>query len=342
MNNSLERPFISVIIPVYNVQEYIIKCLDSIVNQDISCTIEVIIVDDCGQDQSIALAKEFVTKNSSSKINFKLIRHPHNKGQGAARNEGVKAAKGKYLFFIDSDDSLFPDSLRTLVQFAATSNYDIIEGQTAYSNQEGQIFKKTQCRGCHNVNPDELWQIGNIWKPVCWNKIIKRDYFIKHNLWFIEGIFYEDLHWATLVALSDPQIMVIPNVTYNYLIRSNSTTHTITEKHIGSFKKLLNSLKDIYLKNNKIWKDETIVNFVAQFERLRSMSIDLIIPYCNESIKRSYIDEIRLIKLVGYSEILTNKNLDIKHKLKITPLFCGILATSLIKAKSFVSKLLSK
>lgn len=342
MNNSFESPLISVIIPVYNVQEYIIKCLDSIVNQDISDPFEIIIVDDCGQDQSMTLAKKFAANHSSSKINFVFIRHPYNKGQGAARNEGVKAAKGKYLFFIDSDDSLFPNSLSNLLRFAATSDYDIIEGQTAYSNQEGQIFKKTQRSDCHNVNYDELWQIGNIWKPVCWNKIIRRDFFIKHNLWFIEGIFYEDLHWATLVALSDPQIMVIPDVTYNYLIRSNSTTHTITEKHIGSFKILLNSLKDIYLGSNKIWKKETIINFVAQFERLRSTSIDLIVPYCNNSISREYIDEIRRISIVGYTKILTNKSLDLRLKIKVTPLFCGIFAATLIKTKSFISKHLRK
>ena len=98
-------PKVSVIIPVYNTEKYLEKCLDSVCNQTLS-DIEIICVDDCSTDNSLNILKEYAQKDNR----IKLIEFKENKGAAAARNEGIKAATGEYIGFIDSDDYPETDS----------------------------------------------------------------------------------------------------------------------------------------------------------------------------------------------------------------------------------------
>ncbi|MFW5517943.1 MAG: glycosyltransferase family 2 protein [Segatella copri] len=105
---------ISIIILVYNVEQYIEECLMSVTNQSITEGIECILVDDCGQDNSAAIAKRFVDSYQGD-IRFTFIQREKNGGLSAARNTGIKAATGKYVYFLDSDDCLVPSAIETLI-----------------------------------------------------------------------------------------------------------------------------------------------------------------------------------------------------------------------------------
>ena len=99
---------ISIIIPVYNVEKYIVKCLQSVASQTLTKGIECIIVDDLGSDNSIQLALDFIN-NYEGDISFSIIHRKQNGGLSAARNTGIEAATKKYLYFLDSDDEITPD-----------------------------------------------------------------------------------------------------------------------------------------------------------------------------------------------------------------------------------------
>ena len=104
-------PFFSIIIPVYNVQKYIARCLDSVVNQSFK-DIEIIIIDDCGNDDSINIAKEYANKDSR----IRILKNSENKGLFHTRIEGERVANGKYIMHVDSDDHIHLDACQILHQ----------------------------------------------------------------------------------------------------------------------------------------------------------------------------------------------------------------------------------
>ena len=120
---------ISIVIPIYNVEKYILNCLLSIVNQKKTIhTIECILVDDCGNDNSIKIASDFI-KQHGKDIEFKLIKHKYNRGLSAARNTGISACSGDYVLFLDSDDTLPEDSIYNLSNPLDSYPYDFVIGE---------------------------------------------------------------------------------------------------------------------------------------------------------------------------------------------------------------------
>ena len=114
---------ISIIVPVYNVESYIYNCLTSIVSQKTVHEIECILVDDCGNDNSIEIIRQFI-KDYTGRIAFKLVGHNHNRGLSAARNTGLDICTGDYVLFLDSDDVLPQNSIHNLSQPLKYYQYD--------------------------------------------------------------------------------------------------------------------------------------------------------------------------------------------------------------------------
>ena len=108
---------VSIIIPVYNVEQYVEECLQSVANQTMTEGIECIIVDDCGPDNSAAIAKRFIDSYQGD-IRFTFLQREKNGGLSAARNTGIRAATGEYVYFLDSDDYLVPSAIETLISIA--------------------------------------------------------------------------------------------------------------------------------------------------------------------------------------------------------------------------------
>ena len=107
---------VSIIIPIFNVAPYLTRCLQSIeaqTYQDIEC----LLIDDCGTDHSLRIAEDFI-QNHKGQLTFNIIHHQHNKGLSAARNTGIKAATGDYIYFMDSDDAITPHCIEILTDLA--------------------------------------------------------------------------------------------------------------------------------------------------------------------------------------------------------------------------------
>ena len=197
-------PRVSIIIPVYNVEPYIEECLHSVYEQTTDTEIECLIVDDKGNDNSIHIAETFVaTHNDKAKTKFKIIYRDTNGGLSAARNTGIKAATGEYLYFLDSDDTIVPQCIETLLNIADKhGGVDLLPALYIRENDDMEQF------GCHSF-PEfsdnrslikrSLLDYDKI--PVtAANRLIRRELITENNLFFKEGIIHEDNYWSFFLA----------------------------------------------------------------------------------------------------------------------------------------------
>lgn len=216
---------ISIVIPIYNVEPYIGECLQSVVNQTMTEGMECILVDDCGSDNSIAIAESFVASYKGN-IKFSLIHHDKNRGLSAARNSGIKAAKGEYLYFLDSDDTIVPNCVDKLMSLAKRYDKpDLIPALYICSSMEqfgkhsfpeysddSILIKRTL------LNYDAI--------PVtAANRLIKRSLILENELWFKEGIIHEDNHWTFFLAKHVKTMAFTPEKLYFYRETPGSITN---------------------------------------------------------------------------------------------------------------------
>lgn len=219
-------PKVSIIIPIYNVAPYIIQCLDSVYNQSYS-NYEVILVNDCGDDNSMEIIYQYLTHEKLSIT--KLIHHNQNKGLSAARNTGIKHANGKWLYFLDSDDYISADCLKNFIQLAKKYNNPPFIFGTA--TQVPQEWTKACISSDKADIPEYTNNIPWIRKsfskdqflPItAWNKLISKDFLIQHKLFFKEGIIYEDNLWNWHIGNTVKSIAFNKETTYFYRYMPNS------------------------------------------------------------------------------------------------------------------------
>lgn len=222
---------VSVIIPVYNVEKYIIECLQSVANQTVADKIECLIVDDCGPDNSFIITQNWITQYNSdvieNKVIFKLIQREKNGGLSAARNTGVKAATGEYLYFLDSDDYLIPTAIETLISLA--DKHGGVDLLPALYITDGHKMKQFGAHSFPEFSDDRklikraLLDYDRI--PVtAANRLVRCEFFLEHNLWFKEGIIHEDNYWTFYLAKHVQRMAFTPEKIYYYRTTEGSIT----------------------------------------------------------------------------------------------------------------------
>lgn len=208
---------LSFIIPVYNVELYIGKCLESITSQinKLSCAsgIEVVIVNDGTKDNSMSVVDDYAIKNSY----IKIIKQK-NRGLSAARNTGLGNAQGKYIWFFDSDDYLQSDSLQSIVD-CLSGNYDMYVVDSCCVDERGTIVSSFK-----NKNQDKSYGFLKSNSFVVWQYIVKRKIFETNGLKFYEGIYHEDIEFTPRMLHYIRTYMVTGVMAYCYLKRTGSTT----------------------------------------------------------------------------------------------------------------------
>lgn len=213
-------PKVSVIIPVYNVQEYLRECLDSLVNQTIKDDLEVIIVNDGSKDKSQNIIDEYVEKYPEL---FKSY-IKENGGQGSARNYGVKKASGEYIGFVDSDDYIENDMYEILYNEGIKKKLDIVVCDMAWVYEDGRKeSRETLPRFLKEFNYS-TYILSN---PGPVNKIYKRDIWINEKIEFPEDILYEDFAIIPAMPKYTKKIGYINEELYFYRQRKNSTMQKI-------------------------------------------------------------------------------------------------------------------
>ena len=243
---------VSVIVPVYNVEDYLIECLTSIINQTLK-EIEIICIDDCGTDNSINILKEYAKKDDR----IKIISHKENKGLGPARNTGIKESKGEYISFIDSDDYISRDYLENLyntiikydTDIVSTINIKRVVGKAIslysininkYLSIFQKIFKKNHFEGISNANiKDEKENTKNYPFVVAWNKLYKKSFLLDNDLFFMDikkGSEDEDFYQRLL--LNSPSISYNHKSIYYYRERN----YSLTEKYCSDPNFIINNI----------------------------------------------------------------------------------------------------
>ncbi len=275
---------VSIIVPIYNVEKYITRCLDSVHSQTYT-DIECILVDDKGRDESMQLAKQFVEAYKGP-IKFVLCEHIVNQGLSAARNTGLKKASGDYVFFLDSDDSLPDDSIEKLVHEAEEYQYpEIVSGVTRHILADDSYYDvKT---GNFRSNEDVFrGYIHNSWNIIACNKLIRKDIFSKHKTFFLEGITHEDVLWSFEISTYIENIIGCPHVTYNYYL---GDLNSISRSPLSQ-KRVLDSL--IILQRKASYLSNQNINYLLS-QHIKDNIINLSYTLARNRFPISFIKEVQ-------------------------------------------------
>ena len=210
----MEKPLVSVIIPVYNVEQYLRQCLDSVVNQTLK-DIEIICVNDSSTDNSLAILNEYAARDSR----IKVITQP-NGGAGAARNNGLSASTGKYLTFLDSDDFFEPDMLELAYEKAEEDKADFVVFQSdqyytdddkfvqvAWTLREKEIPPYTPFS--HRQMTDNIFKVFVGW---AWDKLYNREFVEQNHLLFQEQRTSNDMLFVFSAVAIAKRITVVKKV----------------------------------------------------------------------------------------------------------------------------------
>ena len=191
---------ISIVIPVYNVEKYVERCLNSVENQNYNGKLDCIIVDDCGNDNSMSLVNAFVYSHQNSRINYIILSHTQNRGLSEARNTGIRESTSDYIFFLDSDDEIPYNAMSLLAnEVHKHPEIDIVMG-FMYSATKNDYYNIEKYRN-HQYITDPNWlryqsfkDGENIQVTAC-NKLTKKKFITENNLFFYPNIIHEDNLW---------------------------------------------------------------------------------------------------------------------------------------------------
>ncbi|WP_341926980.1 glycosyltransferase family 2 protein [Nocardioides psychrotolerans] len=221
-------PRVSVVVPVYDVEDYVEECLESVLAQE-GVDLEVIVVDDGSRDSSAARVERFVTADGP----VRLVRTA-NHGLGAARNEGVRHATGDYLTFADSDDVVPPGAYDVLLRQLRRNGCDFVTGSIVRWETGGgpdgdeRLTQLPWMRRLHRSRAalmiDQQPEIlGDVF---AWNKMFRRDFWDGAGLSWPEGVRYEDQPTTTQAYLRARLFGIVPDVVYHWRIRGDGSSIT--------------------------------------------------------------------------------------------------------------------
>jgi glycosyltransferase involved in cell wall biosynthesis len=218
---------ISIVIPIYNVELFLEKCLASVKDQ-IFTSFEVLLIIDGSTDSSIEIANSYAKKDPR----FNVIEQ-ENKGLGGARNTGIKAAKGDYLFLLDSDDFIDVHALEYLFAFAKKNELDIVVFDYLKVTETGKVLAAPKFGNGVVSKEKALENILSLsTSPQAWNKLYRRSLFIDNNILYPEKFLHEDLPVTYRVFYSANNIGYLNKPLYYWLYREGSITASLTFKHV--------------------------------------------------------------------------------------------------------------
>ena len=223
--------------PVYNVEHYVYRSLESALNQDFD-DFEVIVVDDCGTDNSMNIIKELINNHiNGNKV--RIISHQKNSGLAEARNTAIKNARGKYIYFLDSDDHISPDALSTLYSEAKEYQADVVWGSN-YKQRGEEIWSESD-----DILPDMVFHkegefqtylyrnIKDGLPNTAWNILFSLDFLHRNNLLFPNIRFQEDIAFDELYHPYIKKAVMVSKQTYYYLLRPESLMNVQSRNSIG-------------------------------------------------------------------------------------------------------------
>jgi glycosyltransferase involved in cell wall biosynthesis len=197
---------ISVIVPIYNAEKYLAKCIESLIQQS-HTALQIILVNDGSTDQCLAIAKEYAKTDTR----IEVYSHPTNQGQSAARNLGLQHATGEFISFVDADDYVDNDFYAYMLHHIG--NLDCVQIGYRRVTKQGKVLIQKLPRHFHQFTSPCM-------------RLYRHEFFAKHNLSFPMGMIYEDVIFSLDFWAAKPTYKMLPYTGYNYLANTNSTTAT--------------------------------------------------------------------------------------------------------------------
>ena len=216
LQDKVENPLFSIIVPIYNVERYLEQCIESVIAQDYQ-NYELILVDDGSPDNSIDICIKYAKKYKNI-----IVIHKINGGLSDARNAGMRIARGEYLMFLDSDDYWEGEHILSDLARIIKPNTDLImyDCTLHYPDDRKEYFPISK----NNLHTDfksdfEELVSKNIFRPAAWTKVIKRNIIIENKLFFPEGKNHEDLDWSFNLAEYISSYSLYDSYFYNYRVK---------------------------------------------------------------------------------------------------------------------------
>lgn len=239
---------LSIIIPVYNTEKYLAKCLDSIVINKNKC-LEIVIVDDGSTDGSAKICDMYAEKD-----NRIVVIHTKNHGLSEARNKGINSAKGTFVTFVDSDDFWTDDFAKKEIIKIIRQYKDVVDvfqfPSYEYSEKYHKIIRDNVAF-YNKINDDNIIKYydsclsnGHL-NVSAWSKICKKDFLVNNNLYFKKGITGEDSEWTIRMLRVLKRLKVLRKPYYAYRIdREGSITSSVSVKNVNDLVNIINTLSD--------------------------------------------------------------------------------------------------
>ena len=222
------NPLVSIIIPVYKVEENLDRCMESVVNQTYT-NLEIILVDDGSPDRCPQMCDEWAKKDSRIKVI-----HQQNKGLSGARNTGIREATGEWLYFLDSDDYIILDCITLILE--SVRRYPDVEVVYADFKATAGFEECKLWQGLSDYSCDRDWinrhLLQHAFVETAWNKLARREFVVNKGLYFEEGYIHEDNIWNFEMAKHVSRVAVCKHETYIYVIREDSIMADVSmQKH---------------------------------------------------------------------------------------------------------------
>lgn len=304
------KPKISVIIPVYNGELYIERCLESILNQSLK-DIQIIVVDDGSEDGTLNVVK----KHMSTASNIEFLHLSQNKGTGFARNIGLKHATGEYIAFLDADDWMDTNGYleMTTALDSSGSNIGVCNIQTEYGwHRHSEI--RYQYRFHNTISGNFALRLmckieaqDNYISPRVGNKVFRNTFIRRHNLFFPTYPIWEDDLFMFLALFHANKVDLIPGVSEHYFQRESSSMHSFTTEHVDYLISVFSELRSMLpMKNGVLVCEE---EYFALLDRCLNTILDNL--FNNEplvTVQRKHICHLieELLKLFTIQELLAH------------------------------------
>lgn len=258
---------LSIIVPIYNVEDYLEECLESLYNIK-NIELEIILVNDGSKDNSFKIMEKFKDMYPEKTV---LI-NKENGGLSSARNAGMKAAVGEYISFIDSDDFIDVDEFERFFKEGQKDKLDVIVGNMRYYTPEktgDPLFRSDVIKNSGILKGvDFFWELFQ--KPKCFREevvddIYRREFLLKNDIWFNENIVHEDSEFTPLVYLKAEKVRYIDRAFYFYRQRTGSIMNKVSEKSIVSLESICERFFDEYKKLDSAKGREVLSALILSF-----------------------------------------------------------------------------
>lgn len=292
---------ISVIVPIYNVEKYLKKCLQSLQNQNFE-SYEVILVDDGSTDNSRKIAEKYVEVHRDT---FTVVAQ-ENKGLSEARNTGMQYAKGRYICFVDSDDYVEESYLQEMYLCAEKTGSELVFCAFRSVDEKGNLIKDVFEQGFRAGNTYKIDDRKDLLltQNAAWNKLYKKEIIDKNDLKFTPGAWYEDLRFVKKYMLFASKFAYCDLVLYNYLIRQGSIMNSMSSKRNVEIVDAIDEVTEFYKTKDvfEVFREE--IEFLA----IDHIYISALVRLIRSGDKKQF-EEVRREFLKRFPEYKNNKYL---------------------------------